>query len=631
MSLMIKYRPQTFDDVIGQGVVAEVLRNQSRYDALRGLYILTGHFGGGKTTLARLIMKAANCEDKDERGNPCGVCGGCQGNPMDMMEVDAGQTSGVDDIRKIIEWTAVRPIGKKKVLVIDEVHLLSRQAVSALLKTLEEPPEYLVIVLCTTEEDAIPATIMSRSAQRFALGAVPEEVLKAHILKIAGLEGIRITDGAAALLAKRSEGAVRNALGLLEQVNVSEEVTEDTVQAVLGAAHDAVTFHMLQAVITSDIRGALDTLEEADGFGIELGTFVKDVERANADCVKAAFKCPVTGTEGYVREVNNILSRHDLEALINAAAVIQKLKLEMRQAATKEAFITTFAACNAEPEKAVMKRADALEKRIEALEKCRAAAPVPVHEDCSAPEEPVYEDVPDDYYDQNIQEYDVQEPAPEPVSTPPAVSAVTAQDDGFQPAGEADGVPFDEDPPAAVAAPAAAATEPKEEPAAVSQAEPEVPAPAAPPKPAVDPFAMMMRMVSKPVPAMSPAQGSGSAAAVQTKPAPAAVASAPKVTRAMPVNAAASSVQKPEGAVNAVNAAAEAQKQMIEKSAEARRKLEEALCQDLDLYRAVEGKFRCRSGGGKLKVVLSEPGLVGRMMYLVTTFGLGNEVEVMAG
>ena len=99
----------------------------------------------------------------------------------------------------------------------------------------------------------------------------------------------------------------------------------------------------------------------------------------------------------------------------------------------------------------------------------------------------------------------------------------------------------------------------------------------------------------------------------------------------MPVNAAASSVQKPEGAVNAVNAAAEAQKQMIEKSAEARRKLEEALCQDLDLYRAVEGKFRCRSGGGKLKVVLSEPGLVGRMMYLVTTFGLGNEVEVMAG
>lgn len=591
MSLMTKYRPKTFDDVIGQGVVAEVLRNQSRFNALKGLYILTGHFGGGKTTLARLIMKAANCEDKDERGNPCGVCEGCQGSPLDMMEVDAGQTSGVDDIRKIIEWIGVRPVGRKKVLIIDEVHLLSRQAVSALLKTLEEPPEYLVIVLCTTEEDAIPDTIMSRSAQRFSLGAVPEELLKGHILKIAGLEGIQITEGAAALLAKRSEGAVRNALGLLEQVNVGGEVTEETVQSILGAAHDDVTFHMLDAVIGEDLKEAINALEESDGYGIELGSFLKDVERANADCIKAAYRCPVTGTEGYVREVSNILSRHGLEALISAADLLQKLKQEIRLAATKEAFITTLAACSTRPEKEAQRRAAALEKRVEALEKAAASG---WNTGTSSAVRSDAVDIPK--ADRKAEE------------TPPA-PAVKDVEEEFVPAAEEDGIPFDEDPPAAEA------SEPEAE-----KAVPEEPAPVqAAAAPVFDPFAMMLKMANAKIPGRRTEQK-----AVQKKEAPVKpsvpAASAPA---AAPVKPPSVGVQKPAAG------AAEAQKQLIEKSAETRQRLEEALCQDLDLYREMEGKYKYRASAGKLRVILSDPCLVGKVMYLVTTFGLSSEVEVV--
>ena len=617
MSLMIKYRPQTFDDVIGQGVVAEVLRNQSKYDALRGLYILTGHFGGGKTTLARLIMKAANCENKDERGNPCGVCDECQGNALDLMEVDAGQTSGVDDIRKIIEWIGVRPIGRKKVLIIDEVHLLSRQAVSALLKTLEEPPEYLVIVLCTTEEDAIPDTIMSRSAQRFSLGAVPEELLKGHILKVAGLEGIRITEDAAAMLAKRSEGAVRNALGLLEQVNVAPEITGETVQAVLGTAHDEVTFHMLRSIIGDDLRGAIDALAEVDGYGIDLGAFMKDVERANADCIKAAYGCHVTGTEGYLREVERITPLYGLDALIEAAAVIQKLKVEMRQAATKEAFITTLSACSTEPEKEALRRAEALEKRIDALEKTAAALPVQ-----SAAAGAVYGDGAEEDYDapdSGGQTVD------ESLATVNEIDSADCQD-AFVDAGE--DVPFAEDPPAA-AEPVAPAKEQevKEEPKQqVSE-----PVPSAPAQPAFDAFSMMMKMASGARFGARPKKPASmsAAAAAHPKAAPAAATFTPAPA---PVQAPAKPMPPREQKVESSpvgSAAAEAQKQMIEKSAETRRKLEEALCQDLDLYREMEGKYKFRAGGGKLKVVLSDPGLAGRMVYLITMFGLSNEIEVI--
>ena len=225
--LALKYRPQNFDDLIGQDVVVETITNSIKANKVPNAYLFTGIRGVGKTTIARIVAKALNC--KNEIQNNCrNKCDNCQAitnsNHIDVLEMDAASRTGVDDVRELIEFSRYGPTSSKyKIFIIDEVHMLSKQAFNALLKTLEEPPEYLKFIFATTEIKKIPVTVISR-CQRFDLSRIKSSELFSYIKNIKDKEGVKITDEALKLIVKISEGSVRDALSLLDLslIHISE-------------------------------------------------------------------------------------------------------------------------------------------------------------------------------------------------------------------------------------------------------------------------------------------------------------------------------------------------------------------------------------------------------------------------
>src|SRR5579875_1524466 len=218
-----KYRPASFADLIGQDALVRILRNAFALDRVAHAFMLTGVRGVGKTTTARIIARALNCVGPDGSGgataDPCGVCANCRAiladRHPDVVEMDAASRTGVDDVREIIEATRFRPLqARTKVFVIDEVHMLSRNAFNALLKTLEEPPPHVKFVFATTELRKVPVTVLSR-CQRFDLRRVPVDRLVAHFTRIASLEGVAIEPEAVAMIARAADGSVRDGLSLL--------------------------------------------------------------------------------------------------------------------------------------------------------------------------------------------------------------------------------------------------------------------------------------------------------------------------------------------------------------------------------------------------------------------------------
>ncbi|MGN0982769.1 MAG: DNA polymerase III subunit gamma/tau, partial [Candidatus Limivicinus sp.] len=212
-ALYRKYRPQTFDDVVGQGAVTQTLKNQLITGKLSHAYLFTGTRGTGKTTCAKILAKAVNCENPVD-GNPCGVCSACRGIDsgavMDVQEIDAASNNGVDNVRAIRDDAVYPPVEvKKRVYIIDEVHMLSMSAFNALLKTIEEPPDHLMFILATTELNKVPATILSR-CQRFAFRRPSAEDITGRINYVAFQEGIDIAPEAAELLGRLADGAFRD-------------------------------------------------------------------------------------------------------------------------------------------------------------------------------------------------------------------------------------------------------------------------------------------------------------------------------------------------------------------------------------------------------------------------------------
>ena len=278
--LSLKYRPQNFSELIGQESMSLAIQNAIQMDRIPNAYLLTGIRGVGKTTTARIIAKAINCNKQFGSNETCSKEEYCHceaiidSSHMDILEMDAASKTGIDDIREILDSSQYLPASAKyKVFIIDEVHMLSKQAFNALLKTLEEPPPHLKFILATTEVKKIPVTILSR-CQRFDLRRIKMEEMKNFLRTIVEKEKGNVNDKALSLIAKASEGSVRDALSILDQAIITfnlqnEEVTELKVREMLGLADQSRIIDLLTLIINSSQKEAIQEAENIFTIGAD--------------------------------------------------------------------------------------------------------------------------------------------------------------------------------------------------------------------------------------------------------------------------------------------------------------------------------------------------------------------------
>lgn len=282
VALYRKFRPPVFEDVKGQDHIITTLKNQIRSDRVGHAYLFCGTRGTGKTSVAKILAKAVNCENPVD-GSPCGECEMCReiaaGNSMNVIEIDAASNNGVDNVREIIDEVSYSPTkGKRKVYIIDEVHMLSAGAFNALLKTLEEPPSYVMFILATTEVNKIPITILSR-CQRYDFHRITIDTIQDRLREVVDAEGIKVEDKALRYVAKVADGSMRDSLSLLDQCiafNFGEELTYDKVLSVLGAVDTEVFSNLFSALYKQDANAALTLLSDVVIQGRELTQFVND-------------------------------------------------------------------------------------------------------------------------------------------------------------------------------------------------------------------------------------------------------------------------------------------------------------------------------------------------------------------
>lgn len=282
-ALYRKFRPDNFEDVKGQDHIVTTLKNQIRSDHIGHAYLFCGTRGTGKTTVAKVFAKAVNCENPSEKG-PCGECEMCRsiasGTSMNVVEMDAASNNKVDDIRQVIEEVQYSPAqGKYKVYIIDEVHMLSTSAFNALLKTLEEPPSYLIFILATTEVHKIPMTILSR-CQRYDFKRISVETIAARLRELLDREGIEAEDRALTYIAKLADGALRDGLSLLEQCisfYFGEVLTYEKVLKVLGAVDHEVYATFTNVLASGDVAGIMEILDKIVSEGKDLGRFCDEL------------------------------------------------------------------------------------------------------------------------------------------------------------------------------------------------------------------------------------------------------------------------------------------------------------------------------------------------------------------
>ena len=282
-----KYRPQNFEDLLGQDALVQTLTNAIKNNRLHHAYILTGIRGVGKTTTARLIAKALNCTGLDGKGgptiHPCGVCENCKaiaaGRHIDVMELDAASRTGVDDIREILDGVRYKPTNARyKIYIIDEVHMLSKNAFNALLKTLEEPPAHVKFIFATTEIRKVPVTVLSR-CQRFDLQRLTIEDLTKLFNKIVAAENLKAEDEALHMIAKAADGSARDGLSLLDQVISlgAGVVKTDIVKEMIGLADRSQTFELFEKLVLGDTKETIIKLQEQYKNGANPTTLLQDL------------------------------------------------------------------------------------------------------------------------------------------------------------------------------------------------------------------------------------------------------------------------------------------------------------------------------------------------------------------
>lgn len=275
-------RPEVFSEILGQEHIVKILKHQIETNSVNHAYLFTGTRGTGKTTTARILAKAVNCAESDPSGRPCGECEACRaikdGSFLDVIEIDAASNNGVDNIRELRESVKYPPaVGRKKVYIIDEVHMLSSGAFNALLKTLEEPPEYVMFILCTTDPNKLPQTILSR-CMRLDFKRVPQQILMDSMKKICLQRGVDINDSALKLLANAADGSVRDGLSILDQVLAAGDrsIDRDKVLEYLGTAGEDFLIELTELVSLKKVPEALILVDGVLSEGKDVKQMMKD-------------------------------------------------------------------------------------------------------------------------------------------------------------------------------------------------------------------------------------------------------------------------------------------------------------------------------------------------------------------
>ncbi|MBD5103836.1 MAG: DNA polymerase III subunit gamma/tau [Ruminococcaceae bacterium] len=380
LALYRKYRPSTFDDVISQEHITTTLKNQIATGQIAHAYLFTGTRGTGKTSCAKIMAKAVNCLSP-VNGNPCGECKACKAiadGTTDIIEIDAASNNGVDSIRQIRDEVIYTPIDcKYKVYIIDEVHMLSDSAFNALLKTLEEPPEHVIFILATTEYYKVPATILSR-CQQFLFSKIDPEEAKKRLLEVAEKENITLTENAAALIARLSDGAMRDAWSLLDQcVSSSSTVDEEAVRKSSGVADSGYLFAFSEAVIKQKPAEALKLLDDLIGKGKDLCRLIEELtlHYRNLMLTKTVDSSFVKGTDEELKRYSEQCKKLSLDEIMRQVDLvsdsldnINRMKQTgQARLLTEQLFIRLCSPKLTSDGKALAARLGALENRLDNL------------------------------------------------------------------------------------------------------------------------------------------------------------------------------------------------------------------------------------------------------------------------
>lgn len=379
-ALYRKFRPQEFSDVKGQDHIVTTLKNQIKADRIGHAYLFCGTRGTGKTTIAKIFAKAVNCEHPVD-GSPCGECPACKaiaaGNSMNVIEIDAASNNGVDNIRQIREEVEYRPTdGKYKVYIIDEVHMLSIGAFNALLKTLEEPPSYVIFILATTEAHKIPITILSR-CQRYDFRRISIDTIASRLSELMEAEGVPVEEKAIRYVAKSGDGSMRDALSLLDQCiafYLGQELTYDKVLETLGAVDTEVFSRLLRLILKKNIAGAIGAVEDMVIEGRDLGQFVNDFTWYLRNLMLVQSSDDMEDVLDISTENLALLKEEaemvDAEILMRYIRIFSELCSQIKYASQKRILveIAIIKLCKPEMEKdytSLVDRIDSLEKKLE--------------------------------------------------------------------------------------------------------------------------------------------------------------------------------------------------------------------------------------------------------------------------
>lgn len=374
MALYRKWRPDEFQEVKGQEHIVTTLKNQIKHDRIGHAYLFCGTRGTGKTTIAKLMAKAVNCENPVD-GSPCNECPSCKaiaaGTSMNVIEIDAASNNGVDNIRQINSAVQYSPqSGKYLVYIIDEVHMLSIGAFNALLKTLEEPPAYVKFILATTEAHKIPITILSR-CQRYDFRRISIETISDRLAELLERENIKATKEALAYVAKAADGSMRDALSILDQCiafNLGEELTYDKVLETIGAVDIEVYIKLLAAIRDSDTTVAVDIIDQAIWQGKDLTQLISEFTGfiRNVLMLKLDPDMSVDITSDNVDRLIDMGESFTEGMLINYINILQEASAKISYATAKRIILEVAIIKMCKPQ--MQQGVDALEKRIEELE-----------------------------------------------------------------------------------------------------------------------------------------------------------------------------------------------------------------------------------------------------------------------